>query len=345
MPFLFLRRIMKVLFTGMASSHCSPSKNVSFFNTLALAMPSSVEVVWSSPKMTWTSFDLEEYDAVFFGFIPPTAISANKIYAAMHVLDLLYESPKLNLVVDGTQIWQYKNSIESVKRDVSSLFSSFYSKRAEYSKALKPQNYESIKSAAHKIATKPWPRIVFPVLPWNSPKESFAKLGFGDQNNSVGLSLDSMLLDNTANYFEPRDQWAVDNTKSSWYKTLLETITFPGAELKVGKSLNDYEADLVIRSSAGLIVTPQDRGVGSWWSYRYIQALNAGTPVITYWQDTIHFDSSWSVLGYQVEDMTSEQRKDLSKQQYESYAKAVPSKRQITEEIETKIFGLTKEKI
>jgi hypothetical protein len=336
---------MKVLFTGTASSHCKSSPNTTFFGLLAKAVSEFAEVVWAAPRLSWTERDLEEFDAVIFGLTPPTSLSANKIYGAMHLLGLMYHSPKLRLVIDSPQIWQYKNSIEAVKRDVSSLFSSFYSKRAEYSKALKPHNYESIKSAAQKIATKPWPRVIFPVLPWSSSEESFAKLGFGDQNNSVGLNLDSILLDNTANYFEPRNQWAVDNIKSSWYKTLLETITFPGTELKVGKSLNDYEADLIIRSSAGLIVTPQDRGVGSWWSYRHIQALNAGTPVVTYWQDTTGFDSSWSVLGYQVEDMTSEQRKDLAKQQYESYAKAIPSKRQITEEIETKIFGLTKEKI
>lgn len=335
---------MKVLFTGMASSHCSPSKNVSFFNTLALSMPSNVEVVWSSPKMTWTLSDMEEYDAIFFGFIPPTAISANKIYSAMHVLNLVYESPKLNLVVDGTQIWQYKNSIESVKRDVSSLFSSFYSKRAEYSKALKPHNYESIKSAAEKLKNKPWPRVVFPVLPWNTDTDTFKKLGFGSEHNFVGLNLDSILLDSSANYSARSDQWAVDNIKSSWYKTLSETVTMPGVELKIGKSLNDYDADSIIRSSIGLVVVPQDRGVGSWWSYRYIQALDSGTPVVTYWQDTLNFDASWNTLGYQVEDMSPDERKDLAKQQYQSYVRSIPSKKQIIEDLEIK-FGLIKEKI
>jgi hypothetical protein len=336
---------MKVLFTGMASSHCSPSKNISFFNALAMAMPSDVEVVWLSPKLTWTSSDLEEYDAIFFGFIPPTAISANKIYAAMHVLDLAYDSPKLNLVVDGTQIWQYKNSIQSVKRDVSSLFSAFYSKRADYSKALKPQNYESIKSAAAKMESLPFPRVIFPVLPWSTAEESFAKLGFGLGDNYLGLNLDSILISNTPNYSAAEDRWAVDNLNSAWYKSLSETVTLPGASLKIGKTLNDYDADSVIRSSIGLIVTPQDRSVGSWWSYRYIQALNAGVPVVTYWQDASKFDSSWSVLGYQVEDMTSEQRKELARQQYESYITAIPTEKQVVDYIQTKLFGSTKEKM
>lgn len=336
---------MKVLFTGMASSHCSPSKNVSFFNTIDLALPGDVEKVWLPPKLTWTSSDLEQYDAIFFGFIPPTAISANKIYAAMHVLDLLYDSPKLNLVVDGTQIWQYKNSIQSVKRDVSSLFSAFYSKRADYSKAIKPHNYGSIKSAAAKMESLPFPRVIFPVLPWSTAEESFAKLGFGSSDNYLGLTLDALLLSDEPSYLPKQDRWAVDNLKSSWYRSLSETMVLPGVPLKTGKTLNDFDSDLVIRSSMGLIVTPQDRGVGSWWSYRHIQALNAGTPVVTYWQDTSKFDSSWSVLGYQVEDMTSDQRKELARQQYESYIAGLPTKRQIVDLLQTEIFGLTKEKM
>jgi hypothetical protein len=334
---------MKVLFTGMASSHCAPSKNVSFFNTLALVVGQSAEVVWASPKLNWTASDLDQYDAIFFGFIPPTAISANKIYAAMHVLDLVFDSPKLNLVVDGSQIWQYKNSIESVKRDVDSLFTKFYSKRAEYSKALKPVNYESIASAAFKLKTHVWPKIIFPVLPWSNSELEFSKLGFGSIENSIGLSLDSFLLDNSPNYVEPKQQWAVDNVKSSWYKTVSESLSLPGVELKLGKQLKDEDADFVIKSSVGLLITPQDRNNGSWWSYRYIQGLNAGVPIATYWQDMVAFDDSWTKLGYQIEDMSAAQRRSLSEQQYESYARRTPTKHQTIDIVNEKILKITKE--
>lgn len=336
---------MKVLFTGMASSHCAPSENVSFFNTLAGEVAKSATVVWSSPKLSWTKSDLESYDAIFLGFIPPTALSANKIYGAMHVLGLMFDSPKLNLVADGGQIWQYKNSIESVKRDVSGLFASFYSKRLDYAKARDPKHIKSIVNAAEKMSSSVWPRVIYPTLPWQDTRDAFSKLGFGSIEGSVGLNLDSSLLSTESYGIEKTPVWAVDNLKSQWYRSLSETLAMPGTSMKLGRASTDIDAEGVIRSSAGVVVTPQERNLGTWWSYRYAQSLSLGTPIVTYWQDTYSFDPSWAFLGYQIEDMGPLERRSLSRAQYDSYLDAIPNKTDLTQYIKSQVLDSIREMI
>lgn len=336
---------MKVLFTGMASHHCSPSKNIGFFNTLAEVVSRSATVVWASPKLTWTKADLEAYDAIFLGFIPPTALGANKIYGAMHVLGLMFDSPKLNLIADSAQIWQYKNSIESVKRDVSSLFTPFYSKRLDYGKAREPKHIKSIVTAAEKMSSSIWPRVLFPILPWQSQASTFEKLGFGSSQNYLGLNLDSMLLKTSPYGLDRLPQWAADSTKSSWLKTVSETLRFSIVDTKPGRVSSDADALSVINVSSGLLLPPQDRGLGSWWSYRYVQGLNSGTPIVTYWQDTVGFDSSWSQLAYQVEDMHPSTRVGLAREQFESYQSTLLPKLELISYVNTEVLDSTKERI
>ncbi len=336
---------MKVLFTGMTSAHCKPSANIGFFNTLAEVVSGSAVVEWSAPKLTWTKAELESYDAIFLGFVPPTALSANKIYGAMHVLGLMFDSPKLNLVVDGSQIWQYKNSIEAVKRDVSILFSSFYSKRSDYSKARDPKYIKNIITAAEKMTNNPWPRMIFPTLPWVSPEEAFTKLGFGSSGSALGLNLDSFLLSQDAYDHSRNPVWAIDNPKSSWYATVASGTSLPGVPAKISRLGDDASTFEVIRSSTGLLVAPQDRNLGSWWTYRYVQGLNSGTPIATYWQDTVGFDASWSVLPYQIEDLRELSRRSLARDQYESYQSSITPRMELSSYIRSEVLDSIKERI
>jgi hypothetical protein len=337
---------MKILFTGMASSHCSPVENISFFSTVAKAVASSSEAVWATPKISWTKEYLDSFDLIFFGFIPPTALSANKIYGAMHVLGLMFESPKLRLVVDGQQVWQYKNSIEMVKRDVSKLFSSFYSKRAEYSSAKNPSNREHIDLASKYFSSEVWPITYYPKLPWTSHEKAVNSLGFGSKNSFVGLSLDSLLINpEPYNISTRKDFWSVDNHKSVWLKKLEPSIRRPVYPLKPGRLLTDGEAIASMRESLGLIIAPQDRGVGSWWSYRYIQALNSNTPVATNWIDAAGYSESWSHLAYQIEDMDDTQRLLVAKNQLESYQASLQSKKQTINTFMEDILDLSSERI
>lgn len=336
---------MKVLFTGMASSHCKKPSNVTFFSTLSDVISNFAEVVWDSPKLSWTKEDLDQFDLIVFGFTPPTALSANKIYGALHVLGLMYHSPKLRLVVESQQIWQYKNSIESVKRDINSLFSPFYAKRLGYLEA-KNDKRKYIDLAISYMSSDYWPKTYFPTLPWNSSKKNEAALQFAPSHRVFGLNLDSMLI-LPEPYAVPQrsDFWSVDDARRSWFVDLEPTLRYGIVDTRLTKTVNDFAAASTIRKSLGLIVPPQDRKTGSWWSYKYIQGMNSGTPVVTLWQESISLHESWGHLSYQIEDMSEAERRSVAENQLESYCQAIPDRGRLVEEIRHEMFDSLKEKI
>jgi hypothetical protein len=333
---------MKVLFTGMASSHCHPRENVSFFGILAKAVGEFAEVVWATPKISWTKSQLDEFDFVFLGFIPPTAMSANKIYGAMHVLGLMFDSPRLRLVADSQQIWQYKNSINHIKKDVSKLFDNFYSKRAEYSRAKESLGRSQIEIAAQKLDSSVWPITYYPALPWTESAVAARSLGFSLEKRLIGLNLDSMLLNP-----EPQDVsdkspfWSVVPSDGKWLKKVDPFIKYPLAQTVV----HDETSLKTIKDSLGLLVPPQDRNLGTWWNYRYIQALNSNTPIVTDWTTIRDFDPSWSYLAYQIEEMSPLERLSVARNQLESYRSSIKPKNQSISSLRESILDLSLERI
>lgn len=336
---------MKILFTGMSSSHCKETKNISFFNTLALAYAEIGTVTWSEPKIFWTRSNLEEFDLVVFGFSPLTSPAANKLYGALHVLNLMYESPKLRLVVDSPQIWQYKNSIRSFKRDPDQIFSSFFANRIDYLTARTGPVRSAIESVADKMATLEWPKTLVPSVPWLSSSAVASRVSFIDSSSVVPVSVDSLLLTDPSKTIIRDNAWAVENISSSWWKTAAATTRYPGLSTKPGTRASDAQALEIIKTSLGLIVPPQDRKTGTWWSYRYIQALNTGTPVVTYWQDTIGFHPSWGSLAYQMEDVDQFERQQLAAAQVKSYRDGTPSRDEVLNKLQSIVLDLSKERI
>jgi hypothetical protein len=335
---------MKILMTGMSSSHCSVGKNISFFSTLYRALSEFADVTICDPKLSWTRSDLQKFDAVFVGLTPPTAISANKIYGALHVLDLMYESPKLRLVVDSPQVWQYKNSIESFKKNPSQIFKSLYASRKDYSTAI--SSHKNVASSvADKMKTLSWPRTYVPTLPWNSVESLSSALRFVPADRLVAINLDSYLLGKVDKGIIRRTHWAVDNIKSDWWKDLSETLTTPGTSMVVGKRAVDADAEDVIASAIGVAISPQDRKAGTWWSYRYIQGLNMSVPIATYWQDLIGYHEVWTKLAYQIEDMEPYERQHLADSQYKIYESSIPDRATIKGILETDLIGSTEERI
>jgi hypothetical protein len=337
------RRIMKVLFTGMATSHCNRPENTTFFTLLADAVAEFADVTWASPKLSWTKKDLDGFDAIIFGFIPPTSLSANKLYGAMHTLGLMFDSPKLRLVVDSAQMWQYKNSIGAVKRDISMIFSPFYSKRMDYSLAKESRTYID-KAVAHMESSR-WPTVIYPSLPWLDSSRVAQILDFIEEEDLVGVNLDALLIDPEPSRIGRSDSWAVENPKSSWLDALDKTLTYPRLPTKSGRKTDDSYAIDVVRSSIGLIIPPQERKMGTWWNYRMLQAINTSTPITTYWQDTYKFHASWAVLAYQIEDMSPAERQALAKEQRDSYIKAIPLRSVAIRQLKEILLDSGKEKI
>lgn len=334
---------MKILFTGMGSHHCKRPVNNSFFKLLSDSLSEYHDVVWSSPSMSWKKEDLEKYDQIFFGLLPPTSLSANKIYGSLNVLGLLFDSPKLKLVVDSPQIWQYKNSISAVAKNPGILFSSFYSKREGYEAANRNKSIVE-KVAAHMLVSN-WPTIVYPELPWNSDEKISSLFGFSNSKNIIGINLDPLYIDPEPSRIGRRDYWAVENQKSSWLESLKKSIVFPQEPTKIGKKTDDAYALEVIRNSVGLILPPQERNSTTWWNYRLVQAMNTSTPIATYWPDTQLFSSSWSMLAYQIEDMSSSQRQILASTQRNVYLEALPNASETKEKLNSLVVDSSKERI
>ena len=319
---------MKVLVTGMASSHTKPSANTSFFGTLVRAIETFATVEWATPSVTWTKEFLDQYDSVVVGIIPPTSLSANKVYGAMHVINVLHDSPKLTLVVDSPQLWQFKASLASVARDVSSIFTSFYLKRREYKLASSPEISNSIQSAADKLLNLPWPRTIYPELPWKTVDEVSKFISTEGAENLVGVNLDAMLLDNPAPAKSPAPVWVADSPSSAWTKKIEKLLSLPTIPLKSTPRDTDEQVFDRISSSFGLLVSPQDRGVGTWWSYRYVQALNSSVPIVSDWRDTGALSNNWYVLGSTLEESSHEERLAVAKAQREDYIRSIPSEDQ-----------------
>ena len=337
---------MKVLFTGMASSHCKKPDNVTFFSALSDVVSEFAEVIWDSPKLSWTEEDLNKFDLIVFGLTPPTALSANKIYGAMHVLGLMFHSPKLRLVVDSSQVWQYKNSIESVKRDVSTLFSKFYSKRYDYRRAQSEESRKYIDLAASYMGSEAWPKIYYPELPWSTKHKVQKSLGFGSLKNMIGINLDSfLLLPEPRGAAERPSLWSVTTTKGSWYRTVEQSLRATPLDLSKNSSKDDGTTLSAIRSSLGLIVPPQERTTGTWWSYRYIQGMNSNTPIVTLWQDSQKLGKDWAYLAYQIEDMSINKRVAIAQNQLELYRTAIPTKDEIVDLLKNDMVDSNKERI
>lgn len=331
---------MKILMTGMSSSHCAVNSNVTFFNTLHKILSEFAEVTICAPRLSWTRSDLQKFDAVVLGMVPPTALSANNLYGALHVLDLMYESDKLRLVIDSPQIWQYTNSLGSFKKNPKQIFKPLYESRKDYKQAqlVRPDVASSV---ADKMKSLEWPKTFVPLLPWGSESSAAEALRFVSADRLIGLKIDSYLLERKPNDVVEKNAWAVDNIKSSWWKSLSSLIVNPSVPTKTTNRVDDFIVDSVLSKAIGTIIPPQDRKVGTWWSYRYLQSLNLGVPVVTYWQDTYEFHPSWAALAYQVEDMPEYDRQKLAEEQYASYKSAIPSKDEILNILQKDLISST----
>lgn len=327
----------------MGSHHCRRPDNTSFFTLLSDFLSEYAEVVWASPSMLWKKEDLDNYDQIIFGLLPPTSLSANKIYGALNVLGLMYDSPKLKLVVDSPQIWQYKNSLAAVIKNPSILFSSFYSKREGYEIATRNTSIVD-RACSHMMVTE-WPQIIYPGLPWNSNEKISNLLGFGDAENTFGINLDPFHIEPEPARIGRKDYWALENPKSSWIESLSKTITFPQEPTKIGRKTDDAYALETIKHSVGLLIPPQERNSTTWWNYRMTQAMNTSTPIATYWPDTASYSHPWGVLAYQIEDMSASQRQVLASTQRNVYLESLPSREETKETIGNLLLNSTKERI
>jgi hypothetical protein len=328
---------MKILFTGMASSHTKPSSNVSFFSLLSSSLESKAVIEWAVPSVTWDKDYLDQYDLIFVGIVPPTSPSANKLYGAMNVINVMFDSPKLNLVVDHPQLWQFKSGFNSIYKNVSGIFTTFYSKRKEFNIAKELKHSKNIFSASEKLLTLKWPTTIYPQLPWQRSADVLESLGAHRDTEIVGLNLDSFLLLEAPEVGFDRESWVVDSPNTAWSKKIINLLSLPISPVKTSSKSTDLDVYNSIKTSIGFLMSPQDRGAGIWWSYRHIQAMNALIPIVSDWRETGRIGDSWNVLGSALEDMSLQEQLNLAADQREAYLSSIPSKLELVEILDSLI--------
>ena len=329
---------MKILFTGMSTSHAKENGRQSFFASLRDVYKNIADVETVEPSVHMTKEYLESYDAVFVGVIPPTSPSANYLYGAMHLINLMYSSPKLYVVVDNDQLWNYKTGFSSIARDVSKVFTPFLSRRKEFSQA-KNNRAESIQQAAEKMATMQWPKTIYPALPW----ESKANLNDFIGSNRYPVNLDIYLLREPKLPAERYDIWYADQRNPVWVKKLSKLVGKKIYSVRDGRKEPETLIEDRVATGLGIIIPPVERGVGTWWSQRYIQALNSLTPISTEWKESRAISEYWNLLAVNIEELSEHGRLEVARKQREAYIAAIPSKDEVLETLTNFITTLNKE--
>jgi hypothetical protein len=156
----------------------------------------------------------------------------------------------------------------------------------------------------------------------------------------VGVNLDSHLISNDLLFVEKSEKWCADDLKHRETKKLISMLSLPISPLRWSKGNNDVHVfDQISKSACALVsVVKSDK---TWWTYRYIQALNASTPVYTDWSTTSLIGPAWSHLAPTIEAMPPEQRLKLSISQKLEYLNSIPEKQEALNSLEN-LLNLSK---
>lgn len=323
---------MKILFTGMATHHSKSGLSGTFVSGLSKIAENFAEVTWAEPKVDWKKEDLAEFDFVFVGICPPTAPSANNLYGALNTLNILWDTGKLRLIADYPQLWQYKLSFNQVlKNPERALFATIFSRRPGFKES--SSKAKTLAKAVEKLASRPWPLTIYPSLPWQDSKKVEESFNIDVDKSLVGINVDSLFIDTDRHYFENIDkeasQWLVQDIKNPWTANSMAMVRGTCRDLRKELRKKDISLEDLLSTSIALMVPPERRSVGIWWSRWIHEAINHRKPIVTDWKEVIDFHWSWSNLAYQVEDMTSEERQRISTWQLKSYLGAIPDAEQL----------------
>jgi hypothetical protein len=328
----------KILLTGMTAAQASPSannRNLQFAGVLYKVLTDlGHEVVWADPELSYNTESLSSFDSILVGVSPISSLSANRVYGALNLINLLWDSNKLTLFVDAPGTYQISASLNSVESNPTSLLKKFYSYRKGYKDVLSNISLSSnIYGAITKLTNEQWPATIYPKLPWKSNNDVRLLDPKNIYSNFIGLNFDEVLLLDSINSNEKRSKWVVDSYSYKETTKLVETLSSPTSLMKWNKGVTDSQVfDQMLRSLGAIVST--HRGDGSWWSYRYVQAFNAKTPVYTDWKETGILGDAWNFLASAIEDLDISERNVLSDKQKEAYFSALNSFKTETNKLE-----------
>jgi len=330
----------KIFLTGMTAVHCSKEVNDRSLNFAGLMYQVLVsaghDVTWGNPSVFMTKESLSNYDAVIVGVSPATSLSSNRIYGALAIIDDLWGDDKLSLYVDVPNVRQISTSFKSFSQ-VENVTKPFFSGRREYKLVVASKKILSkVTSASNKITNEEWvSTTLYPALPWKT--SDLIRLPSNAKANLVKINLDShILLPEPIPNEESVAKWACDNPSTKWVISLMPHLSLPVVPMRWDKKSYDEQIFNQISRSYASLICPDPKD-GTYWNYQYIQSMNAGIPIATQWQESASVSDAWGVLASNIDVMSSSQREFLALAQRESYAKAIPSKKDSTYLLESSI--------
>lgn len=335
----------KIFITGMSAPQVSPnanSRSLSFAGVLNLALTDARhDVTWSDPSVHMTSELLDQYDCVLVGVAPLTSVGSNRAYGALHIINKMWDSGKLTLFVDSPNASQIEVSLRAISKNHDNLVKPFYSYRKEYDfVASDVVARSSVLMGIERLLEDDWVSTIYPALPWKYGNQ--VKLPANAKVNLESINLDSYLLTDVSVNNDRREKWVVDSPNSPWAKDTVQTISLPHSPMKWNKGWTDEQVFDQICRSIGVLISP-DKKDGTWWNYRYIQALNSGTPIVTDWKESHGIGDAWGLLASNIDSMSQSKRDLIAIAQRESYFANIPTKKAALEKLQQSLH-LYKEK-
>lgn len=320
----------KVLLTGMSAPQASAkanTTNLGFASLIEKALSTAGhDVVWTDPNINFSKEMVESFDSVIVGVSPLTSLGSNRAYGALAVIGavLQYAPEKLSLLVDAPNVSQIEVSLKAILNAPDSLVKPFYSYRKGYSDVKKSQELQDkLIGVVRHLSENEWPTTIYPQLPWKSFESVADKLPTGARSKLVGINLDSFALRDALDNDERALKWTSDDVKHKWTQSVAATLEYPCLPMKMSKGWTDADVEGQIARSVGVLIAP-DKKQETWWSYRYIQAMNRLTPVATNWYESQDLSAAWAVLAASIESASEDKRRLIATAQRESYVASIP---------------------
>jgi regulator of sigma D len=322
----------KIFLTGMTSAQCSSELNnrsLNFAGVMNKVLTSAGHTVaWGNPSVYMSKEQFSEYDAVIVGVSSATSLSSNRIYGALRLINDFWGDEKLTLFVDVPTVSQITASFKSFSLSEESFTKPFFSSRKEYDSVTgNKEIFDKVFSAARRLGNEDWANnTIYPSLPWKT--RSLIKLSDSAKSRLFKVNLDSYLLSNQTLDLDTEKvaKWVCDQPNSKWSVAVQNHLLLPVVPMKWEKKIDDAQVFSQIARSSAALICPDQRD-GTYWNYQYIQAMNAGVPIATQWQESYTVSESWGVLASNIDVMDESERKFLAASQKESYSKAIPNQK------------------
>lgn len=328
--------------TAPQASENANARSLGFVGVMnAVLSDAGHEVTWISPSVHMTAESLQQFDSVIVGITPVMSVGANRAYGALSIIDNMWGNDKLVLLVDGPNSSQVGPNLKAVTTSPASLTKSFFSNRKEYSTVMADQTIASrIQSAVSHLLNDEWPTTIYSALPWSTQGD--VKLPANAKKNLVPINLDSYLIYENPVAVDRRQKWVIDSPNTPWSIAVLKTLGLPNSMMKWNKGWDDNQVMDQFTRSIGALITSHKKD-GTWWSYRYIQALNSHTPVATDWKFSSRIGTPWGTLASAIESMSQELRDVLASAQRDLYVANILSKEEALENLEQALHISRKE--